>query len=346
MRLNPLIHPAIITIIALLLLLALFYQYRNKRERVNLVLFTRILQAILITILLLSPSIPGAKTPAGALNLDILFVVDTTTSMAAEDYKGQETERLVGVRQDIIDISEKFSGARFGLITFDSAARIEMPMTTDRGTLVSVTKSFVRELSPKSKGSSIDIPLDLIKKQIEKNKKKNPQRPNIVIYMGDGEQTAKSTPKSFDALKSLVDGGAVLGYGTSEGGKMKIYYGYGSYGDQNSISGEYVVDLTAYNQNGDYEFPVAISKIDETALNKIAGEMGVKYIGRNNGGNVSEIAPIKDVQSIADNTRQITGYTSLNFLMAVPLVALIFIDTYWIYRQGKPFLKKARGTSK
>lgn len=345
MRNNPLVHPIIVGIIGVLLCTLLFYQYKSRSRKLSRTLLLRIGQTVLLLVLLMSPSIPGAKTPAGALNLDILFVVDTTTSMGAEDYDGQQ-ERLVGVRKDITDISEKFSGARFGLITFDSTARIEMPMTTDRGTLVSVTKSFTRELSVKSKGSSIDIAIELVKKQIEKNKKKNPQRPNIVIYMGDGEQTAKNTPKSFDGINPLIDGGAVLGYGTPEGGKMKIYYGYSTYGEQDSLTGEYVLDYTAYNQNGDYQFPEGKSKIDENALKKIAGEMGVTYVHRNNAGNVNEIASIKDVQAIADNTRQITSYMSLNFLVAAPLVILIFIDGYLVYIKNKPFLKNEKRFSR
>ena len=111
----------------------------------------------------IGPSIPGKNLPAMALNVDVIFVVDTTTSMGAEDYDG-DSERIVGVRKDIIAISEKLVGARFGLISFDTDARMDVPMTTDHSTLVSYVKSLSRESSTYSKGSSIDKPLELLKK--------------------------------------------------------------------------------------------------------------------------------------------------------------------------------------
>ena len=42
-----------------------------------------------------------------------------------------------------------------------------------------------------------------------------------MFYLGDGEQTAAGEPPPFTIPAGLIHGGAVLGYGTADGGRMK-----------------------------------------------------------------------------------------------------------------------------
>ena len=44
----------------------------------------------------------------------------------------------------------------------------------------------------------------------------------ILFFISDGEITSEEKLSSFSSIKKYVDDGAVLGYGTSSGGKMKI----------------------------------------------------------------------------------------------------------------------------
>ena len=66
-----------------------------------------------------SRAAPARRARAAA---DVLFVVDTTGSMAALDYDG-DSPRLDGVRADIVELAAEFPGAHFSLIRFDSQAR-------------------------------------------------------------------------------------------------------------------------------------------------------------------------------------------------------------------------------
>ena len=52
-------------------------------------------------------------------NLDVLFVVDTTISMWAEDYNGKNP-RMEGVMKDAEYIIDELQGSNFGLIRFDN----------------------------------------------------------------------------------------------------------------------------------------------------------------------------------------------------------------------------------
>ena len=49
-------------------------------------------------------------------DLDVLFVVDNTISMIAEDYNGDNT-RLSAVKEDIKHIVEELEGAKFSIVT-------------------------------------------------------------------------------------------------------------------------------------------------------------------------------------------------------------------------------------
>lgn len=87
----------------------------------------------------------------------------------------------------------------------------------------------------------------------------------MVFYFGDGEQTVDTAPESFSASEKYTDSGAVFGYGTAEGGPMRITTGGVS--DQ---GGGYI----------QYQGADALSVIDESNLETIADQLGVTYATR------------------------------------------------------------------
>ena len=87
----------------------------------------------------------------------------------------------------------------------------------------------------------------------------------MLFYLGDGEQTVSSDPESFSGSAAYVDGGSVLGYGTTDGGPMKVTSGSFS-GDPSTGSG------TGYIE---YQGEPAMSVIDEANLQTVAEELGV-----------------------------------------------------------------------
>src|SRR5690606_25239381 len=88
-----------------------------------------------------------------------------------------------------------------------------------------------------------------------------PDRSRMVFYLGDGEQTVTTEPESFAGSAEFTDGGEVLGYGTSEGGPMKITSGDPSTSSgTGSDGGEYI----------EYQGAPAMSVLDESNLQSIA----------------------------------------------------------------------------
>lgn len=178
------------------------------------------LMVVLLGIASLRPAVPGDEVNASAANLNVYFVVDTTSSIIAEDY-GNERPRIAGVQADIAAITEALPGARYSVITFDQATRVRLPLTTDSNALEAALETLLPEASEYSRGSSITAADERLGRMLEQSEERTPDRGRLVFYLGDGEQTASEPPAPFTIDKRLVGGGAVLGYGTTQGGRMK-----------------------------------------------------------------------------------------------------------------------------
>ncbi|MCM1011757.1 MULTISPECIES: VWA domain-containing protein [unclassified Brevibacterium] len=204
---------------------------------------------------------------------DAYFLVDTTTSMAAEDYDGDGT-RLDGVKDDMLELAKQLPGARLSIITFASTASTAMPLTTDHAAFASAVDVLSPEMSQNSNGSSITEAGDELEERMSANAEDRPDNQTLVFYFGDGEQTAQGSPDSWSSFASRIDSGAVFGYGTSQGGRMKesqpFGYGPGSGQDGTGQGGteEYIRD--AQGNPG-------ISRIDEGNLQQIASDLGLPY---------------------------------------------------------------------
>lgn len=171
-------------------------------------------------------------------------------------------------------------------------------------------------------GSTPNIVLDDMFKVLKASKEKE-NRKRIVFFISDGEITNNENLKSFAELKKYVDGGAVLGYGTTNGGYMKVT-------DRYSGSTSYLEDKTDYSI---YPYPKAVSKIDESNLKAIANDMGVDYINMSKQPNInSKISEIKSRYEDASSVENKNGYTDLYFVFAVPLLGLLVYE-FVVYKK-------------
>jgi Ca-activated chloride channel family protein len=256
---------------------------------------------VLAVVVALDPAVEGGVSEARQAAADVLFVIDSTASMGAVDHPDHPT-RLDGVRADVADLAAGFPGARFSLIRFDSVARVELPWTTDVDALAAAVTVMRPERAIYSSGSLLDRPLDLMADQLDGAGPSGGRRYSVVFFMSDGEQrrdldaeagtgsgavtvaegtaellsgidTDRPQVESFEQLAPLVDGGAVLGYGTPEGGPMVEFVGREGVADVDEDT--YVVD-PATGEPG-------VSRLDEASLVEAAEEMDVPYVARSTG---------------------------------------------------------------
>ena len=305
MRLFPIIPIWLMLIITLIMITYILIRYRFDYIKIGII--------ILLFIINMRIMIPKSKMNTEKNNLDVLFVIDSTISMVAEDYNGTNP-RLDGVKKDLKKIIEEFSGARFSVITFNNSAKIMAPYTRDINLAYEAVEIIkpIREFD--ARGSSLNTPLDTILESL-KNSEKKEDRVRILFFVSDGEITNGDTLTSYKKIKSHIQDGAVLGYGTKKGGRMKVY----------DILEEKQTYLQTHDNN--YNIIDAISKIDEDNLKQIAKDMGVPYVHMEKTSDLDDIIDsindkvVSEYEVIDKKT-----YDDIYFYFVIPLLILLLLE--------------------
>ncbi|SEE69178.1 vWA domain-containing protein [Ruania alba] len=278
-------------------------------------------------VIALTPAIPRTLEESLITNVEMYFVVDRTGSMAAEDYDG-ERARLEGVQADLEALTEAMPAARYSILAFDSQTTSQLPLTTDSRAVRAWADTVKQEITAYSAGSSIDRPLDALTETLNGAAERNPENVRLVFIFSDGENTNGSDSQagefaSFADLNPLVDGGAVLGYGTPDGGTMRSYDGTDGTGF--GTDAPYITD-----ENGD----PAVSRIDETNLRTLADQLGVQYAHRITPDSVDPLVEDVDVQQIAaDGRRDLTTYEDVYWPFAIILALLLAWEAWDLTRE-------------
>lgn len=302
---------------AALLAFCLWCLAGSPSTRARLAWALRVIAVLALVAVAVRPVIPAepASRSTSAGGLEVYIAVDTTSSMGAEDWN-DASPRLDGVRADIARIADGLAGASFSLVTFDGDAVQRVPLTTDASALVSAGDVLTQEITAYSRGSSVDEPVDLLADLLGAAAAKDPRQNRVLFYLGDGEQTSGAEPGSFAPLAPLLTGGAVLGYGTADGGAMREFGGY--------------VDPGAplpYIQDYSSGEPVdAVSRIDEQRLATIAAQLGVGYERRDAATGLDALLSGFDVgaTSVTDGRRGVR--TELYWIPAVLLGAFALFE--------------------
>jgi len=258
----------------------------------------------------------NGKVEQMVTDIDVLFVIDNTLSMRAEDYNGS-IPRMTAVKNDCEHIIANLPGAKYSVIKFENSSTIMIPFTNDANKAIQSIKSLSELSKYSAKGSSLNVAKEDMKRQLDRDKKDEKM---VVFFISDGEITGKDDLlESYKDLESYIDDGAVLGYGTEAGGKMKIIDYDGSI--------IYLEDPTTYD--ADYKHPPGISKIDEGNLKKIASDLGIDYVHMDRQSNIdSKIEDIKKVAKKNVEDKEDTIKTDLYYIFLVPLTLLVLYEVF------------------
>lgn len=290
------LHPDwIMVVIALLAAGAVGFVHRNQLRTPTA--WRRLGAVLCLLLVALRPTAGTTSNQAAVQEVDLLLMIDRTSSMAAIDHDGGQN-RLAGVQADASQLIEQYPGINIGVLVFDDSARLEMPFTNDTVAvqhhleIMGVRDPFY------GRGSSISVGVDAAKEALTAAKERNPERARMVIVMSDGEQTVDTAPESFEPLAELVDQAYVFGYGTEQGATM-IY------------EDKTVKDNKA--QDG-------ISKLDPANLQAMADQLGGEYQLRTGAGEVDVQLP---EATTVDSDQQVETGFPLYWLPALVMVALV-----------------------
>lgn len=314
MRINPIIPIWLMGIICILLL---FFKRKGKSNYIR-----QILIIVLLFVINLRVMVAGNDATNVSNNVDVLFVVDNTISMLAEDYNGDD-RRIDAVKADCKYIMEQFPGASFSVVSFGNSVKKMMPFTIDNTMALQAIEVLNGQTEYYANGTSLNDVMEELN-DILKNERETYK---IIFFISDGEVVNSEELKSYSNLGKYVDGGAILGYGTKDGGAMKpLKY----VGDEETP--EYL-----YYYDEDYNSIKAISKIDEGNLKQIASDLGVDYIHMTKQSKIdSEIdklqSKIAKQVAYSENDSK-NGYMETYYFFAIPLVLLLIFD--YIYYKRK-----------
>lgn len=315
MIINPIIPIWLMAIICIALVIC--------KRKGKFAYIRQIIMIILLFMINLRMMIPtDVEVSTKRIDANVFFVIDNTISMAANDC-ADGTTRMDALKADCNNITGSLSGARFSLITFANISKLVFPLTESTSFVNSCIKGIGVTDELYAKGSSMNICKDMLVELVKAAHEKNTGKV-IVFFISDGEITNGDTLDSFKEAAKYIDGGAVLGYGTSKGGNMYIKDYFSD-------------DLVAIEDKSEYPYEKAVSKIDEENLKAIAKDVDIEYINMTTENKLDTVIDNikKDTASLGDEDSRLDGYKDIYFIFIVPLVGMLVYEFINWKRKGE-----------
>ena len=183
---------------------------------------------------------------------DVIFAVDTSRSMLADDVKPNRLQRAKLAAQDLI---AELGGDRVGVIAFAGTSFLQAPLTVDYTAVLNAVKELDTEVIPQG-GSNLEGALRSAREAFGKGESDN----RALVIFSDGEELDADAQKALQEFKGQVKVFSV-GIGTTEGALIPVRTRTGQL--------EFVKDETGQ--------PVR-TKLDESRLRTIAEATGGFYV--------------------------------------------------------------------
>lgn len=185
------------------------------RLRLEIIIFAMLILA------LARPQTEGGTLKVKNEGIEILFVVDVSRSMLAEDLL---PSRLEVAKRELIRMVNLSEGDRFGLAAFAGSAVLLSPMTTDRGAI----NMYIESLGPdtvSTQGTDFGKALDLAYGALKRGGLGDDTETVVtraVLIASDGEDHQK---EAIDLAKKLAKDDIrifTIAFGTEKGGPIPV----------------------------------------------------------------------------------------------------------------------------
>ena len=270
----------------------------------------------LLVIALVNPKMGTQLKTVKRQGVDIVFAIDVSKSMLAEDIAPNRLEKS---KQIVSKIIEELGSDRVGIIIYAGNAYPLLPITTDHG----AARMFLQNAHPdmvSSQGTAINEALDLAKTFFDDDTQTN----RFLFVISDGEDHEEN---SSDTAAELVDLGIktyTIGIGTNKGSPIPM-----------KVNGKF----TGYKK--DREEEVVITKLNVETLKDIAEKGDGSYIYGNR--TSSTIEYVEELLLKADKkefeTKQFSDYKDqfqwfVGFGLLFLLLDALMLDkkTKWIQK--------------
>tara|TARA_B110000908_G_scaffold171401_1_gene234017 strand:+ start:3496 stop:4536 length:1041 start_codon:yes stop_codon:yes gene_type:complete len=323
---------AIMPLIVVVFLLVLWWKKRTQRKFASagmlqklapdISVFKSVLKLLFfifgISFLILALVNPKIGTKLKTLKregVDVVFALDVSRSMLAEDIAPNRLEKSKQIISKIID---KLGSDRVGIIIYAGNAYPLLPITTDHG----AAKMFLQNASPdlvSSQGTAINEALNLAKTYYNNDEQTN----RFLIIISDGEDHQEETKQlaqniSNDGIKVYT-----IGVGTEKGAPIPL-----------KVNGS----LIGYKK---YKGETVLTKRNSNLLKGVADAANGSYID----GNLTE-KPVRAIEEIIGNaektefeTKQFSDYKDqFQWFLGIGMLFLL-LDIFLLNKKTK-WLKK------
>ena len=241
---------AIIPVIIVVFLLAFWWKKRTQKKFTNKLLleklapntstFKSVLKLIFfligtsfLVISLVNPKMGTKLKTVKREGVDVVFALDVSKSMLAEDIA---PNRLDKAKQIISKIIDKLGSDRVGIIIYAGNSYPLLPITTDHA----AAKMFLQNAGPdlvSSQGTAINEALNLAKTYYNNDEQTN----RFLIIISDGEDHQEETKQVAQNMSKEGVKVYTIGVGTEKGGPIPMKVNGSLLGYKKDRKGETVV---------------------------------------------------------------------------------------------------------
>ncbi len=269
-----------------------------------------------LAIALVNPKVGTTLETVKREGVDIVFAVDVSKSMLAEDIA---PSRLDKSKQLVTQIVNNLASDRIGIIAYAGTAFPQLPITTD----YAAAKMFLQNMNTdmlSSQGTAINQAIELAKTYYNDEEQTN----RVLIIISDGEDHSDEAARVAEEASEEGIRIFTIGVGSTKGGPIPI--------KRNGI---------VLNYKKDKQGETVITKLDEGTLKRIAEEANGVYInGENTNQVIEEISDILlkmdkkefEAKQFADFKDQFQWFLGL-------AIFLLFLDVFLLERKTA-WLKK------
>ncbi|MAU17758.1 MAG: BatB protein [Muricauda sp.] len=266
---------------------------------------------------LVNPKIGTKLETVKREGVDIVFAIDVSKSMLAEDIAPNRLEKAKRIVSEIIN---QLASDRIGIIAYAGQAYPQLPITTDYG----AAKMFLQSMNTdmlSSQGTAINAAIDLASTYYDDSQQTN----RVLFIVSDGEDHSEKS--TINAVEKATENGIrifTIGVGKEKGAPIPI--------KRNGI-----VESLKKDSQGE----VVITKLNESVLSEIAERGNGDYIDGSNTDNAVEY--IKEELNRMDKTefeaKQFAEYKDqFQWFLAAGFLFL-FLDIFVLDRKTQ-WLKK------
>ena len=319
----------ILPIVAVFFLLNLYWKRKKQREFGDLDLVKKLspessvfkpaLKLIFMLLALtgmifglVNPKIGTKMEKVKREGIDIVFAMDVSKSMLAEDIAPSRLEKS---KQIVSQIINQLGNDRIGIVAYAGSAFPVLPITTD----YSVAKMFLQSINTdivSSQGTSLDEAIKLSSTYFDDKSKTS----KLLILISDGEDHSEGAEIAVEEANKMGMKIITIGIGTEKGSPIPLR------------SNGRIVSFKKDNND-----QVVITKLNKEGLITIAKSTKGGYVDGNNTKEVLEYVKnaLNNIQKTEFESTQMADFQSQFQWFLGFAFTLLFLDIFFLERKTK-----------